>query len=105
MDSLETAMGLTADAGDAKSFAMEAIAKARACQFEAAKDSLERANDALMRAHETQTELIRREMSGDSEAVRLIMVHAQDHLMSAVLIRDMAEEFISLYKLIEGIKK
>ncbi|MDF3000282.1 MAG: system, Lactose/Cellobiose specific subunit, partial [Bacillota bacterium] len=28
----------------------------------------------------------------------LLMVHAQDHLTAAMLMRDMAEEFIHLYK-------
>lgn len=101
MDILEIAMGLIATAGDAKSYAIEAIAKSREFDFAAAKQLIEKANEALIKAHEVQTDLIRREMTGDGEAVRLIMVHAQDHVMGAIHTRDMAEEFIALYETIK----
>ena len=32
----------------------------------------------------------------------LLMVHAQDHLMDAMVIRDMAAEFVELYKKVNG---
>ena len=32
----------------------------------------------------------------------LHMVHAQDHLMDAMVIRDMAAEFVELYKKVNG---
>ena len=37
-------------------------------------------------------------MSGESEGVSLLMVHAQDHLNLALVMRDVAEEFIQIHQ-------
>ena len=52
----------------------------------------------MVAAHETQTQLIREEMRGESEGVSLLMVHAQDHLNLALVMRDVAEEFILVHQ-------
>jgi PTS system cellobiose-specific IIA component len=101
---LETAMTLIAGAGDSKSYALEAIANARARDFAAAHECLDKAKAAMVEAHDLQTELIRDEMGGKSSAVNLLMVHAQDHMMGAILSRELAEEFISLYEAVDSLK-
>lgn len=104
-DPLETAMSLIAGAGDSKSYSLEAIAHAREFNFKAAHECLEMAKSSMAEAHDIQTEIIREEMSGRSSEVSLIMVHAQDHMMGAVLSRELAEEFISLYETIQSLKR
>jgi PTS system cellobiose-specific IIA component len=98
MDILETAMGLIAGAGDSKSYSMEAIMHAKVGEFELARSCIEKAKLAMLDTHEVQTELIRNEMLGETSQVTLLMVHAQDHLTTAMLMRDMASEFIDLYE-------
>jgi len=98
MDRLEVAMGLIAGAGDSRSYCMEAIDSARERNFEEARDLIIKAVDAMVKTHEVQTDLIREEMEGRGEAVSLLMVHAQDHLNLALIMRDIAEEFITLYE-------
>ena len=98
MDSMEVAMGLIAQAGDARSSCMEAIGLAKEGKFDEAREALGRADDGMVAAHETQTQLIRDEMSGESEGVSLLMVHAQDHLNLALVMRDVAEEFIQIHQ-------
>lgn len=99
MKSLETAMSLIAGAGDSKSYSMEAIAYARRGEIAEARDCVQKAKTAMIEVHDTQTSLIRSEMSGEAESeITLLMVHAQDHLTSAMLMREMAEEFIVLYE-------
>ena len=95
-------MGIIAGAGDAKSYAMEAMQFAREGKFEEASQCIKNAKDALRPTHEIQTQLIRSEMGGDRAEISLLMVHAQDHLMSAVLVRELAEEIINLYRLQAG---
>jgi cellobiose PTS system EIIA component len=102
VDIFEMAMGLIAGAGDSKSYSMEAISHAKAGNFTEAWACIEKAKEAMINTHEIQTELIRGEMQGAKAEVSLLMVHAQDHLTSAMLMRDMAVEFIDLY---EKIKK
>ena len=49
-----------------------------------------------------QTALIQGTLSGeeDDTSISLLMVHGQDHLMDALVVKDMAEEMIEMYKLI-----
>lgn len=102
MDTLQTAMGLIAGAGDSKSYSMEAIMHAKAGNFTEARDCIEKAKNAMLDIHDIQTGLIREEMTGQNSQVTLLMVHAQDHLTSAMLMRDMAVEFIDLYEKVTG---
>ena len=98
MDKLEIAMGLIAGAGDSRSYCMEAIDSARCGDFDEARDLIGKAVRAMVETHDIQTDLIRDEIEGRGEAVSLLMVHAQDHLNLALIMRDIAEEFITLYE-------
>ena len=91
-------MSLIAGAGDSRSYCMEAIDFAREGSFEEARQAIEKAVSAMVETHEVQTQLIRDEMEGVGEPVSLLMVHAQDHLNLALVMRDVAEEFIALYE-------
>lgn len=105
MDNLEVAMGLIAGAGDSRSYCMEAIDFAREGKFDDARSALESATAAMVETHEIQTGLIRDEMEGKGESVSLIMVHAQDHLNLALIMRDIAEEFTALYERIRSLEE
>ena len=104
MDGIEVAMGLIAGAGDSRSYCMEAIYSARDGNFDEARDLIGKAVVAMVETHEVQTGLIREEMEGRGEAVSLLMVHAQDHLNLALIMRDLAEEFIALYERIKRLE-
>ncbi len=84
--------------GDAKGLAYEAMAAAEKGGFEKAEELLREADGSLAKAHEIQTDLIRKEASGEHQEVNVIFVHAQDHLMSAMEVRTLAETFIGIYK-------
>lgn len=98
MNILETAMGLIAGAGDSKSYSMEAISKAKEGNITQARELLEKAKEAMVETHDIQMALIRDEMKGEKSEITLLMIHAQDHLTSAMLMRDMASEFIDIYE-------
>jgi PTS system cellobiose-specific IIA component len=98
MDVLETAMSIIAGAGDSKSYSMEAIYKAREGNYEEAYLSLDKAVEALKDTHSIQTGLISKEIQGEQTEITLLMVHAQDHLMSAVMFKDLATEFVKMYE-------
>jgi cellobiose-specific phosphotransferase system component IIA len=97
-DNVELAMGLIAGAGDSRSYCFEAIGHAREGRFEEARAALESAAEAMVETHDTQTRMIADELEGKPAPVSLLMVHAQDHLNLALVMRDMAEEFIALYE-------
>ncbi len=98
METLDLAMALIAGAGDAKSDSMEAIMAAKEGRFADARALIEHASASLQETHDTQTALIRDEMTGKAHEVTLLMVHAQDHLCTAQMMRDLAIEFTDLYE-------
>jgi PTS system cellobiose-specific IIA component len=100
MDKVELAMSLIAGAGDARYHAMEAINIAKEGNFAGAREELDLARESMVEVHDIQTNLIREEMSGKSEEVSLLMVHAQDHLTQAMMFRELAGHFIDLYETI-----
>ena len=79
----QTVINLIVNAGSARSSAIEAIQYAKATVNE---------------AHHAQTELIQAEIRGEKTPLNLLMVHAQDHLMCALVVIDLAQEFIDVYK-------
>lgn len=84
--------------GNGKSSSMEAIAAAKQGNFEEAHEKIQEAADALNEAHRFQTNLIQGEVRGEKTEISLLMVHAQDHLMNALTIKDLASEFVDLYE-------
>ena len=52
----------------------------------------------LRKAHEVQTELLQREASGKKQPPTMLLVHAQDHLMTALTVKELAQEMIELYR-------
>jgi len=91
-------MELIINAGDARSNSMEALRYARQQKWDGAEDALKAATDSIRVAHHIQTSLISEDEGCGKIPVNLIMVHAQDHLMNAMLCRELAEEIIFLHK-------
>ena len=104
MDYQEVVFGIIVNSGDARSYAMEAIRKAKTGNMEEAKSSLEKSSEALGKSHDIQTKLIQEEANGNGQDLTLLMAHAQDHFMNALTVRDLAKEFIDLYETLEVIK-
>lgn len=94
----EIVMTIIVSSGSARSFAMEAISATKKNDFEKASSLINEAEEALNDAHKVQTRLIQNEAGGEPIPVRLLMVHAQDHLMNAIVVKDLAYEIIELYK-------
>ena len=85
-------------AGDARSLALQAVREAGKGNCAEAERLLEECDAAMLRAHEVQTSLIRAELEGRPVQMNLLMVHAQDHVMNAMTIKDLASEIIEILK-------
>ena len=94
----EIIMGLIANGGNARSLAMQAIYAAKAGNFEEAQELLKASNESILQAHNMQTQLLTKEANGERSEVSLLMVHAQDHLMNAMTVKDLATEIVDIYK-------
>lgn len=101
MDNMELelkVMNLVVDSGSARSYAMEAIAFAKDGEFAKADEVMKSSDDEFAKAHHSQTELIQSEAKGEKIDMSLIVVHAQDHLMTSGVVRDLAKEIITIHK-------
>ena len=91
-------MNLVVNSGDARSIAMEAIELARQGQFEEAAAKIAEARVTINAAHNFQTELVQKEINNDPVPMSLLMCHGQDHLMTAMVVFELAEKFIEVYQ-------
>lgn len=92
-------------AGNARSYAMEAISLAKAYDFINARKKIEDANKEFVEAHRYQTKLIQAEANGEENKVTVLLVHAQDHLMTAMTVKDLANEMINMYEKMNRIEE
>lgn len=100
---------LVLHSGNARSFAMEALQEAKKKDFQEARQKIAEAEAELLQAHKFQTQLIHAEAGGESFDIPIILIHAQDHLMTAMTLKDLAiemidmrEEFLGVNRLKEG---
>lgn len=95
---------LVVNGGNGRSKALEAVRAARNNEIERAEELLKESNDAIAKAHEFQTSMLQKSLnfeSGQGETgVNLLVVHGQDHLMDAMVVRDLAVEMIEMYRMI-----
>lgn len=91
-------MNLVVNSGEARSLAMEAIQLAQEGKFEEAAGKIADARSTINAAHNFQTELVQKEINNDPVPMSLLMCHGQDHLMTAMVVIDLAEKFIDVYK-------
>lgn len=99
MENMEaTIFQLILHGGNGRSAAMEAIMKAKQGDFAGAAEKIKESADALNEAHHIQTALIQGEIRGEKTELSLLMVHAQDHLMNAMTVKDLAAEMVEMYE-------
>ena len=94
----EISFGIIGHAGDAKSTAHEALAEAKEGNFEKARELLKEAGETLNKAHRFQTELIQAEATGEKTEMGVVLVHSQDHLMTTLLLQDIIENLLDIYR-------
>ena len=90
--------------GSARSDVFEAYAAAKNGDFEGAQALIKSAGEALLEAHKVQTDLIQQEAAGNNMTVKLLMVHAQDHLMTSILAKDLIQSMIEMQKQIQELQ-
>lgn len=89
---------IVAYSGDARSKLLLAIEKAKTKQFNECQALIDQANECLNDAHRAQTELLKLEARGESIEIGFITVHAQDHLMTTILLKDIVKNLMDIYK-------
>lgn len=86
------------NSGNARTIVHEAFAAMREGNYDLAAEKLEDSNKELLLAHQAQTKLLHEYAGGTEIKIEIIMVHAQDHLMTTMTLREVALEMLELYK-------
>ena len=95
------AFDIILNSGNARSIVHEAFDAMREKNYILAEQKLQEANDELLKAHQAQTDLLQEYASGTEIKIEIIMVHAQDHLMTTMTLREVAIEMLELYKKVD----
>lgn len=98
-------MNIIVNAGAAKSYAYEALAKVREEDYAGAEEEMKKSDEALELAHSFQTDFIQREAAGEKVEISVLFVHAQDHLMTAISEKNLIEHIMELTKEVNALKK
>lgn len=96
---------IISNVGGARSSYIEAIQKAKQGDFEGAEACMEAGKQQFLTGHEAHFELLQKEAQGQAVGGSLILVHAEDQLMSAEGFKIIAEEMIASYKRIVELEK
>ncbi|MGB7595522.1 MAG: PTS lactose/cellobiose transporter subunit IIA [Erysipelotrichaceae bacterium] len=84
--------------GTARSMYIEAIQEAKRSNFTAAQALMDEGAQLFLQGHAAHAGLIQQEARGEKSEYSLLLMHAEDLLISAESFRIVAEEFIDLYK-------
>ncbi|WP_421238841.1 PTS N,N'-diacetylchitobiose transporter subunit IIA [Aeromonas enteropelogenes] len=98
----EVVMGLIINSGQARSLAYTALKKAKEGDLAAAHQLMTQSREALNAAHLVQTQLIEGDQGEGKIPVTLVLVHAQDHLMTSMLARELISELIELHEKLQS---
>ncbi|ETT65900.1 PTS lactose/cellobiose transporter subunit IIA [Paenibacillus odorifer] len=93
------AFNIISNVGAAKSLVMEALYAAKEGEFKEAQEKLEESKQFFREGHKMHKSLIKREANGEQLQFSLILMHAEDQLMSVETISLLVTEIIELYKL------
>lgn len=105
MEGMElVAFNIISNVGTAKSMVMEALYAAREGKYDEAEKKLKESRQFLTEGHKAHHQLIQEEASGKPLTFSLIIMHAEDQMMSVETISDLVSEMIRMYKDIHQLK-
>ena len=105
MEDLELiAFKIISGVGSARSSYIEAIAAAKAGEFERAEKLIQQGEENFAEGHHAHQKLMDAESKGQN-VTNLLILHAEDQLMSAEAFKTVAREFIDSYKRITALEK
>lgn len=96
---------IISNVGMARSSYIEAISKAKTGDFESARKCIKEGEAYFLNGHKGHSDLIQKEASGESVAGSLLLIHAEDQLMSAESFKIIANEMIDNYSRIIALEE
>lgn len=84
--------------GNARSKVIQAVREYREGNVEEADKLIVQADEDLNVAHKIHFKMVQQEASGEKVDFALLLMHAEDHLMSTLSMKELVREFIDLFK-------
>lgn len=98
------AFQIIAAVGSARSNYVEAIRQAKIGEFEQAEKLIKEGEKYFLEGHKAHSTLIQKEASEGKLEVNLILLHAEDQLMSAETLKIVADELIEVHRELTELK-
>ncbi|EDN8379311.1 PTS lactose/cellobiose transporter subunit IIA [Listeria monocytogenes] len=100
MNEMETVIfGMISQVGSARSSYLEGLRAAREGNFEEeAEAKLKEGGETLANGHHEHHKLIQKEASGEKVEIQLLLIHAEDLLITTETLREVVTEFVHVYK-------
>ena len=95
---------IISNVGEARSNYIEALREAKVGKYEEAEKLMVEGNEAFSKGHDGHSELIQSDVSGTPVTISLLVIHAEDLLMSAETFKIIALEMIDNYKRIDALE-
>lgn len=90
---------IVAYSGEARSKYLSAITNLKeGGDIEVTNKLIEEGNVSVNKAHNSQTKLLAKEAGGEEVELGFIFVHGQDHLMTTLLLKDIIEHLLNIYR-------
>jgi Phosphotransferase system cellobiose-specific component IIA len=106
MDGLErVCFEIISNVGVARSNYINAIDEAKKGNIDKANKYITEGTESFLLGHHAHASLIQKEAAGEDVKVSLILLHAEDQLMSAESFKIIALKFIDLYQELSEMKK
>ena len=90
--------------GTARSMYIEAVALAKQGKVEEARQQIKDGEVIFAGGHTEHAKIITNEASGTKTEINLLLMHAEDQLMSAETLRIIASEFIDVYEALQKLE-
>ncbi|MDR1234759.1 MAG: PTS lactose/cellobiose transporter subunit IIA [Mycoplasmataceae bacterium] len=94
----QVSLQVIAHSGDAKGKIMEALQNAKALKYEQATKLLQDAEKDLILAEKAHMEVVVKETQGDKLQIPLLLIHAEDQMLTTQTLLLVVQELIELYK-------
>ncbi|MHC1991859.1 PTS lactose/cellobiose transporter subunit IIA [Bacillus safensis] len=84
--------------GNARSKLLEALKQYREGLEEKAFGLKKEAEEDLRHAHDIHFQLVQKEAGGETTSFSLLLMHAEDHLMSTITIKELVGELLPIFQ-------
>jgi PTS system cellobiose-specific IIA component len=91
---------IIASVGNARGMFINAIRLAKKGKFKEAESNIKQGDEFMIEGHHAHMEVLTMQSNGEDIPFDLLLVHAEDQMMSAETTKIMAEEMIDLYKVV-----